>query len=960
MGMVACILWLVVLSSPTATEEVREAYAQAKRLQDCPGLHVRFPGELVTYECYWRRGVKEQRLEEAARMLQDVVRDRPDTYAAWLYLANVRVDQYHKHGAARKELLDEALRCCHRALAGFETVGNQEGLFWTYMAFARLDYIQGKPEKIERTLANARRAAEASGDRKLVADVQLQQAWHFYRRSSYSRAWALFKQLERDIPDGMRADFHTSVLDGLGATTWAQGRYDEAFGYYRKQLEEVVPRRLPGWEADIRRNLALLASKVRMPRKFSRAEVIGFHQEALDAAVRAGDPRREAKARLLLIEAQGPDLDPARKLAQLEELLKLFRKRQEPRYIYRVLQLVAPARLEALPGQARAAFELIDEAIAITRRLDKPEEVARGWLVRAQMRWMAGPRERARTESRTALRAVESIRGRQRDRELQARILGRFAFAYRRLSGYLLDPARGRVTDGDIDLAFRFAERMRARVLLEAVESDDDGAKGCPELAKSRAGIAAVQKRLVDPELTTEDRGRALAELEELEVKETVLREGPCAAEQSPVVPQVAGVPDVQAALGEDQALLAFQVERGPDPEMPKPAGRTGSWAGSWLVVITRGGARAVRIPDRDELDPAVQLFLGLVERRDGSEAAAADKLYTWLLREGLAGLDPGVRRLVIVPDGPLFHVPFGVLRPGKERTPLAAAYQIAVVPSASLWLRWQAAGRRKHRLPVLALADPALPDATREAATRGAGIFSTGLRLGRLPRARDEARAVAGHLGGARLFEGSEATERLLKTEPLGDYAMLHLAAHAVVDESHPHRSAVVLAAGADGEDGLLQPPEIAALDLDGVVVILSACSSARGEILEGEGAMSLARSFFQAGARAVLGNLWPLRDDEAAALVDDFSAHLAEGLSLGAALEATQSDWIRAGKPAAAWAGLLLQGDADLVPFPGGRPGNAPGRTLFAFAAGALLAGVLSWTIRRARARKRGRTPV
>jgi CHAT domain-containing protein len=431
-----------------------------------------------------------------------------------------------------------------------------------------------------------------------------------------------------------------------------------------------------------------------------------------------------------------------------------------------------------------------------------------------------------------------------------------------------------------------------------------------------------------------------------------MLMEGPC-GEGRAVAPAVAGLRDIQAALEEDQALLGFQLETSYDKEMYEKSGLNNPWGGSWLLVVTRSGARAVRIPDRGELAPVIQMFLGLVERRDGSEDTGAGKLHRWLLADALDGLPPGVRRLVIVPDGPLFQVPFGALRPGAGQAPLAADYQIAVVPSASLWRRWQAAERRKPRLPVLALADPALPDATRDAATRGSGIFRAGLTLGRLPRARDEARAVVSHLGSeSRLAEGDQATERLLKTAPLGDYGVLHLAAHAVVDDRHPHRSAVVLAAGAEDEDGLLQPPEIAALDMEGLVVILSTCSSARGEILEGEGAMSLARSFFQGGARAVVGNLWPLRDDEAARLIDDFTAHLADGKSLGAALSATQRDWIRAGKPAAAWAGLLLQGDADLVPFPGGRRVSGRFQIFLALgicaAAGCALAW---WSLRRRR---------
>ena len=117
----------------------------------------------------------------------------------------------------------------------------------------------------------------------------------------------------------------------------------------------------------------------------------------------------------------------------------------------------------------------------------------------------------------------------------------------------------------------------------------------------------------------------------------------------------------------------------------------------------------------------------------------------------------------------------------------------------------------------------------------------------------------------------------------------------------------------------------------------MLSACSSNTGAMLRGEGVMSLARAFFQAGAHTVVASLWRLRDDEAADLFDRFYRHLGRGRSVAAALQAAQRDMIRDGAPAAAWAGLVVLGDGDLVPLPGGRKGwDVP---VWAWAAGGAL---------------------
>ena len=196
------------------------------------------------------------------------------------------------------------------------------------------------------------------------------------------------------------------------------------------------------------------------------------------------------------------------------------------------------------------------------------------------------------------------------------------------------------------------------------------------------------------------------------------------------------------------------------------------------------------------------------------------------------------------------------------------------------------------------------------------------GVRLGRLPHAREESRAIAHRVAGVDVLIGANASERAVKSRDLRTYDVLHFAAHAVADESHPERSAVLLAPGGSAEDGLLQAREIAALDIEGSIVVLSACQTAAGAVLSGEGVLSLARAFFEGGAHAVIGTRWPLRDADAAVLFDSFYRHLAEGVSLSAALKAARDEARAAGRPPSAWAALVLLGNGDLRPFAGRRP--------------------------------------
>jgi CHAT domain-containing protein len=95
--------------------------------------------------------------------------------------------------------------------------------------------------------------------------------------------------------------------------------------------------------------------------------------------------------------------------------------------------------------------------------------------------------------------------------------------------------------------------------------------------------------------------------------------------------------------------------------------------------------------------------------------------------------------------------------------------------------------------------------------------------------------------------------------------------------------------------------------------MVVLSACQSAGGVVLQGEGVLGLTRAFFEGGARTVVGNLWPVEDREAAVLVDHFYRHLTAGLSVSDALAQAQRERWAAGDSTAAWASLVVLGDGN-----------------------------------------------
>jgi CHAT domain-containing protein len=128
---------------------------------------------------------------------------------------------------------------------------------------------------------------------------------------------------------------------------------------------------------------------------------------------------------------------------------------------------------------------------------------------------------------------------------------------------------------------------------------------------------------------------------------------------------------------------------------------------------------------------------------------------------------------------------------------------------------------------------------------------------------------------------------------------------------------------------------------------VVLSACDSAEGSLLPGEGPLSLARAFFAGGARGVVATRWPLRDDDAAFMMERFYQALGAGQSVSTALRQARHEAIEAGLPAAAWAGIAALGDGELRPITP-RPKRGALRYWVAAIVG-LLIGVGTWRQRR-----------
>lgn len=843
----------------------------------------------------------------------------------------------------------EAESFLRAAAAELRRTGDVKGEADVWRALVPLLVTQRRLDDAAEALAAAARLAEASADDELRMAVRVLDARLALGHSAYDRAWAVLKDVEPSLfPDGP-AVVQADALGAMGSALTGMGRHRDARERFRRQLDIVLAQGDRHQEAWALNNLAIATSRAAGD---VTPEVVALTERALEAAVSSGNAAAEVAVRMSISQDLSRPLPP--RVQQIERALVVLRRTRDLRQTSFALRELARWLADDRMGQTDRAFRVADEAIALARQSGDRFDLARGLFRRWNLATSFWPRERAIAAGFETLDAIERLRDIQGDAEARARVASEWTFVYQQVLGFLLTPAEGAPTEDEVDRAFDVAERLRAQELLGALDAAGSAealSEGRPEHPARQAvlqEIVRAQRRLLDVGLGEEERRRLLADLERLEVRERSLNDrlramDPVARRKDP---RRSALADVRETLAPDQAVLSFVLCQRKNNRMrvERP----------WVFVVTRDAARVVPLPDAASApDVAVAGLAGLVGRRDGTEAAGAARLYELLLREALAPLPPSVRRLVIVPDAALHRVPFDALRPEAGSAPLIDRYDVAVVPSASLWVRLRH-GRASPSGAVLALADPHWGGPAAASIERQAVLWN-GLSLGRLPRGRTEARRALRSVAGAgRLVTGDQATERFLKTTDLRPYAVLHLAAHAVVDEENPERSAIVLAPGENEEDGLLQSREIVGLDLSGLVVVLSACRSSSGEVLRGEGALSLARAFLQAGARAVVGNLWEVRDDEAEALMAAFYRHLGQGRSVGAALAAARRERARAGAPTAAWAGTVVLGDGDAVlPTP---VRTARGRgALVGLLAALVLSGLVAFVVPRWRRRPR-----
>ena len=229
---------------------------------------------------------------------------------------------------------------------------------------------------------------------------------------------------------------------------------------------------------------------------------------------------------------------------------------------------------------------------------------------------------------------------------------------------------------------------------------------------------------------------------------------------------------------------------------------------------------------------------------------------------------------VIFIPHGVLFLVPFPALFDGQQY--LIERHIISVAPSIRfVETTYQLAATRKTSPPgLLIVGDPLMPS-----------VRPGGERLPQLEFSRQEAEQIARKLGSVAVIGADASKSRVLELLP--QQRLVHLATHALLDgaQGTAEMPGAIALAPANGDDGFLTARQIAALDLQARLVVMSACNTGRGR-LSADGVLGLLRAFLTAGAECVVASLWAIADRSTQELMVEFYECLLRGRPVAQAL--------------------------------------------------------------------------
>jgi CHAT domain-containing protein len=324
----------------------------------------------------------------------------------------------------------------------------------------------------------------------------------------------------------------------------------------------------------------------------------------------------------------------------------------------------------------------------------------------------------------------------------------------------------------------------------------------------------------------------------------------------------------LQFAITEEQAFLFVATKSAGEVELQ-----------AYSLILTN-----------DQIEKKVKNFRSLIMGKDQTNdlGTASRELHDNLLGKAQAQLK-NKTELIIVPDGPLWELPFQALKTADNHYLIEQA-AISYVPSFGV-LQKASQQQPDHspKLDLLAFGNPFLAKRTGLTTSTGEAIEP----LDNLQNAEFLVKKISQlhNPATSNVFIGKMATEEKFKALA-PKYRIIFLASHGLFGSLDPMRSSIVLAQNGvkTPDDGFLEAREIARMHLSAEMVVLSACDSGRGQMREGEGIVGLPWAIFAAGCPTTVVSQWQVDSLATANLISSMYSKLGRNNKQATKAEALQ----------------------------------------------------------------------
>jgi CHAT domain-containing protein len=806
------------------------------------------------------------------------------------------------------------------ALRVWQSVGNDRGAVRSHIAIGNYHYAQSSLVEAAQDFQRAFELASSIGDTKLEATALVYLGYLEYRKGAWQEVFSFMTRAEALIDNG--ADYY---LMGQISTGYAEGfietglpevglhKYEEALEYFR-QTETPKPVVISLWG---------IAKAQFALQKYP--EALSLLQKTLPAAEENKLDSTVAQCHDYLGRTYAAMNQPALALEHFETALGLYKNLFNPMEEARVRALIG--QLYETQGQLNKAQEFYQQALQTFEALNDRIDQSATLFALGQLEMKSSNFDTAENHFRQAIETTESVRSRSTTRDLTAAFS---ATVHDRYLQYIQCLMRHNDKQAAVR-AFEISESERARSLVEFLRSTETNllAGLDPELAKQEKSLRHLIRVKEDDRVALVGKTNTKADLEKLDTELAQFEEqykslSATISRRYPAYDQITrprgwDLSRIQNEVVNDDDTVLLEYILGADK--------------SYVWAITRDGFTAHEITgDVGKVAETVYNLSKDPAKGNQNQLTEAARELSQMVLSPVAG-QLNKQRIIVIADGALHYIPFQMLpSPSSDAEPLVAQHDIINAPSASILgeLREEVAGRGVRSKVLAAFGNPALGPAQQSAnashQSRDIDLSGDNFDLssiGQLFFAEREINSLREIATPAATFTatGFAANRKQLFGMDFSQYAILHFATHGLLDPTRPEHSGILLSTIDDQgkkQEGFITLQDVYTLRAPVDLVVLSACRTALGREIRGEGLVGLTRGFMYAGATTVVASLWKVDDEATSELMKRFYTEMLQNRKTPDEALRIAQNIIRLNPRWSAphyWAGFTLQGEYQYV---------------------------------------------